>query len=374
MAKGFPVGGVSVGRVPVGTVPVRSDVAAMRRAIELAEHGLGQTSPNPIVGCVVLDANGVKAGEGFHAVAGGPHAEIAALADAGNRAEGGTAVVTLEPCRHVGRTGPCTQALIEAGVARMVFAVADPGHDAGGGAAVLRAAGIDVEGGLLEAEAARSNQAWLHRARTGRPFVTWKYAATLDGRVAALDGTSRWITGEEARADVHKLRAHSDAIVVGTGTVFADDPQLTVRTGSVDSGGSVVSTSRQPLRVVVGRRALPSSARILDGAAATVQLTNHDPAQVLAELAGRDVVSVLLEGGPTLVAAFIEAGLVDRVIGYIAPVLLGAGRSLIDPLGIETIANALRWHIDDVRLVGTDVRITASPIADETARSSQAEE
>jgi len=200
--------------------------AAMRRAIALAELGFGSTSPNPIVGCVLVDQGGSVVGEGYHVRAGDPHAEVIALWDAGGRASGATAFITLEPCRHTGRTPPCTQALIDAGVSRVVFAVADPDPVAGHGADDLRAAGVLVDEGLLADEAARSNAAWLHHARTGRPFVTWKYAATLDGRVAAADGTSRWITGEAARHDVHLLRARSDAIVVGTGTVLADDPRL----------------------------------------------------------------------------------------------------------------------------------------------------
>ena len=206
-----------------------ADKAAMRRAIALAELGLGSTSPNPIVGCVLVGPDGSVVGEGYHVRAGDPHAEVIALRDAGGRAAGATAFITLEPCRHTGRTPPCTQALIDAGVSRVVFAVADPDPVAGHGADDLRAAGLVVEEGLLAEEAARSNAAWLHHARTGRPFVTWKYAATLDGRVAAADGTSRWITGEAARHDVHLLRARSDAIVVGTGTVLADDPHLDVR-------------------------------------------------------------------------------------------------------------------------------------------------
>ncbi len=329
-----------------------AELTAMRRAIALGERGLGGTSPNPIVGCVILDAGQRVVGEGFHERAGGPHAEVRALADAGERARGGTAVVTLEPCRHYGRTGPCTQALIDAGVARVLFAVADPGAAAGGGAGVLAAAGIDVKGGLLEAEAARSNEAWLHRARTGRPFVTWKFAATLDGRVAAADGSSRWITGDQARRDVHVLRCRSDAIVVGTGTALADDPSLTARD---------ISTSRQPLRVVVGRRALPPSANVLDDAAPTLLLPEHDPAVVLKTLADKQIVSVLLEGGPRLAAAFMVAGLVDKMVGYLAPAFLGKGASVLGDIGIATIADASRWHIDDVERVGDDVRIVARP-------------
>jgi diaminohydroxyphosphoribosylaminopyrimidine deaminase / 5-amino-6-(5-phosphoribosylamino)uracil reductase len=331
-----------------------SDAAMMRRAIALAELGLGSTSPNPIVGAVIVGVDGTIVGEGFHERAGGPHAEAMALLDAEGRARGASVFVTLEPCRHTGRTPPCTQALIDAGVARVVYAVDDPDPVAGHGAADLRAAGIAVEAGVLHDEAARSNAAWLHRGRTGRPYVTWKYAATLDGRVCAADGTSRWITGEAARHDVHLLRARSDAIVVGTGTVLADDPRLDVRLPGL------AATSR-PLRVVVGRRELPAAAGVLDESAPTVQLRDHDPASVLAYLAERDVVGVLLEGGPTLAGAFVAAGLVDRVVAYIAPALLGAGRPALGDAGIETLSAALRLHIDAVDLVGDDVRIVLTP-------------
>ncbi len=329
------------------------EVAAMARAIDLAELGLGTTSPNPIVGCVIVDAAGVVVGEGFHRRAGEPHAEAIAIADADGRARGATAFVSLEPCRHAGRTPPCTEALIDAGIARVVFAVHDPSPDAAGGAAVLTAAGIVVQRGLLEAKAVRSNAAWLHRVRTGRPFVTWKYAATLDGRVAAADGTSRWITGEAARLDVHLLRSRSDAIVVGTGTALADDPRLDVRL----PGG----TAARPLRVVVGHRQLPATARVLDDSAPTLLLDEHDPVAVLKQLTERDIVSVLLEGGPKLAGAFVAAGLVDRVVAYLAPALLGAGLPALGEAGIETISGALRLQVDAIDLVGDDVRVVATP-------------
>jgi diaminohydroxyphosphoribosylaminopyrimidine deaminase / 5-amino-6-(5-phosphoribosylamino)uracil reductase len=329
-------------------------LTAMRRAIALAELGLGSTSPNPIVGCVIVGPDGSVVGEGYHARAGEPHAEVIALRDAGERALGATAFVTLEPCRHTGRTPPCTQALIEAGVSRVVFAVPDPDPVAGHGADDLRAAGVLVEEGLLGDEAARSNAAWLHHVRTGRPFVTWKYAATLDGRVAAADGTSRWITGEAARHDVHLLRARSDAIVVGTGTVLADDPRLDVRLPEAPN-------ANRPIRVVVGRRAIPAASKVLDDAAPTVLLTDHDPKSVLAYLSGRDVVSVLLEGGPTLAGAFVAAGMVDRVVAYLAPALLGAGPAALGDAGIETLRSALRLHVDAVDQMGDDIRIIATP-------------
>jgi diaminohydroxyphosphoribosylaminopyrimidine deaminase/5-amino-6-(5-phosphoribosylamino)uracil reductase len=329
------------------------EIAAMRHAITLARRGLGSTSPNPIVGCVILDDAQRVVGEGFHRRAGGPHAEAAALRAAGVRARGGTAVATLEPCRHTGRTGPCTQALIEAGVTRVVYAVPDPSPRARGGADQLRSAGIEVVGGVLADEAARSNEAWLHFASTGRPFVTWKFAATLDGRTAAADGTSRWITGAAARDDAHRLRGEHDAVMVGSGTALVDDPSLTVRRG--------VLTSRQPLRVVVGRRELPSSAKVFDDAAPTLTVREHDPDLVLKELAGRDVVSVLLEGGATLAGAFMRAGRVDKVVAYLAPAFLGAGKSVLADAGITTISDILRWRVDDVEAVGRDLRLTARP-------------
>ncbi|HEY0870820.1 MAG TPA: bifunctional diaminohydroxyphosphoribosylaminopyrimidine deaminase/5-amino-6-(5-phosphoribosylamino)uracil reductase RibD [Acidothermaceae bacterium] len=333
-----------------------SDASLMRRAIELAELGLGSTSPNPIVGAVIVDGDGTVVGQGFHARAGEPHAEVVALRDAGGRAQGATVFVTLEPCRHTGRTPPCTQALIDAGVSRVVYAVDDPDPVAGHGAANLRTAGIAVEAGLLHDEAARSNAAWLHFTRTGRPYVTWKYAATLDGRVSAADGSSRWITGEAARHDVHVLRSRSDAIVVGTGTVLADDPRLDVRL----PGGAI---THQPLRVVVGRREIRHTAKVFGGSAPSLQIADHDLASVLKSLAERDVVSVLIEGGPTLAGAFVAAGLVDRIVAYIAPALLGSGLPALGDAGIETLSDALRFHVEAIDLVGDDVRITATTSA-----------
>ena len=326
----------------------------MQRAIELAARGLGSTSPNPVVGCVILAADGGSAGEGWHEYAGGPHAEVAALADAGLRARGGTAVVTLEPCAQTGRTGACTTALLNAGIARVIYAVSDPNPAMAGGAALLRAAGVEVESGVLEAEASRGNEAWLHAVRTKRPFVIWKYAASLDGQVAAADGSSRWITGPDARRDVHRLRSEVDAVAVGVGTVIADDPQLTVR--------SEPPAARQPLRVVFDRTGrTPADARIHDHTAETV-ITSQSPEDALNGLYERGVVSVLLEGGPTLAGAFWEAGLIDKVIGYTAPALLGSGRfPVFLGGGIESIASAGRLELDDVTRFGDDVRLTSYP-------------
>ncbi|MGW0311902.1 bifunctional diaminohydroxyphosphoribosylaminopyrimidine deaminase/5-amino-6-(5-phosphoribosylamino)uracil reductase RibD [Streptomyces flavidovirens] len=353
----------------------------MRRAVALAARGLGSTSPNPVVGCVVLDADGQLAGAGFHQRAGGPHAEVHALREAGERARGGTAYVTLEPCNHTGRTGPCAQALVAAGIARVVYAVADPNPQATGGAGTLRAAGVQVEQGLLADEAQAGNAAWLTSVRLGRPYVRWKYAATLDGRIAAADSTSRWITSAEARADVHRLRAEADAVIVGSGTMRADDPHLAVR-GTEDTDGV-----NQPLRVVVDTNAaaVKPGARVLDDAAPTLiavaedadaahlaeagadvvrlprAATGLDIHALLAALHTRGVRSVLLEGGPTLAGAFVAGGVVDTVTGYLAPVLLGAGPAALADAGITTITEALRLDVTETVRVGPDLRITAVP-------------
>ncbi|MFF8276167.1 bifunctional diaminohydroxyphosphoribosylaminopyrimidine deaminase/5-amino-6-(5-phosphoribosylamino)uracil reductase RibD [Streptomyces lateritius] len=352
----------------------QADITAMRRAIVLAARGLGSTSPNPVVGCVVLDASGHQVGEGWHQRAGGPHAEIHALREAGVLARGGTAYVTLEPCNHTGRTGPCAEALLEAGISRVFYAVGDPNPQATGGADTLRAAGAEVFGGLLADEAEAGNIAWLTSVRLGRPHVTWKYAATLDGRIAAADGTSRWITSAESRADVHRLRAEADAVVVGSGTARTDDPHLAVRD---------IEEAVQPLRVVVDTEAtaVKPGARILDDAAPTLIAVAEDAETPLTDvvrlpradrglsvpalldaLHERGVRSVLLEGGPTLAGAFVAAGAVDKVVGYLAPVLLGAGPNALADAGITTIADALRLHVTETVRIGPDLRITATPV------------
>jgi diaminohydroxyphosphoribosylaminopyrimidine deaminase/5-amino-6-(5-phosphoribosylamino)uracil reductase len=330
------------------------ETAAMRRALALACTPTVPLGPNPRVGAVVLDADGRQVGEGFHRGAGGPHAEIEALASAGERAQGATVVVTLEPCNHTGRTGPCAQALVDAGVARVVYAQDDPNPLATGGRQTLTAAGVEVEGGLLSDEAAEVNHVWTFAMRHRRPFVTWKFATTLDGRSAADDGTSRWITGPAARHDVHRLRALCDAILVGTGTVETDDPQLTVR----DSDDQPWPAYRQPLRVVMGRRALDPDRQVFDASADTVQLRTRDPSEVLTDLFARDRQHVWLEGGPTVAAAFLAAGLVDEVIAYVAPALLGSGRAAVAELGVTTIGDMLRFELVEATRVGDDVRIT----------------
>ncbi|MER7275931.1 bifunctional diaminohydroxyphosphoribosylaminopyrimidine deaminase/5-amino-6-(5-phosphoribosylamino)uracil reductase RibD [Dactylosporangium sp. NPDC000244] len=335
------------------------DGTFMRRAIELARLSLGETSPNPNVGCVLVAPDGQIVGEGRTAPAGGPHAEVRALLAAGERARGATAYVTLEPCDHTGRTGPCSRALVSAGVARVVVGVADPNPVAAGGAETLRSAGVAVEvGSVLHESAHDAMEGWLTAVTRGTPYVIWKFAATLDGRSAAADGTSKWITSPDARADVHRLRAGVDAIIAGIGTVLADDPQLTVRSAQG------VLAERQPLRVVVtgerGAELERGGFRVMDRAAATWVARGGDLPAMLRELYARGVRVALLEGGPTLAGAFLAAGLVDRVVAYLAPKLLGAGPAALGFAGISSIAEALTLDVVDLARIGPDVRLTAT--------------
>ena len=338
--------------------------SAMRRALELAASPGVPLGPNPRVGCVLIDAAGRTVAEGFHRGAGHPHAEVDALTRAGDSARGTTAVVTLEPCNHTGRTGPCAQALIAAGVRRVVVAQRDTNPVAVGGAESLRAADVDVETGLLADEARALNQVWTFAVEHGRPFVTWKVATTLDGRIAAVDGSSRWVSSPAARLDSHRLRTACDVMLVGTNTVAVDDPHLTAR----DPQGRPLPV--QPLRAVMGERDLDPDRRVFDSAAETVRLRTRDPESALKELFARDRQHVLLEGGPTLAAAFVSADLVDEVVAYLAPMVLGAGRSAVGDLGITTISAALHLPVTGVTVLeplndGDDVnvRITMSRAA-----------
>lgn len=317
----------------------------MREAIALAQDPQAPEGENPRVGCILVAADGAVVGRGFHRGAGTPHAEVVALAEAGDRARGATAVVSLEPCRHTGRTGPCTQALLDAGVVRVVFAQGDPTDAAAGGAGILRAAGVDVVAGVLEEQARQVNEEWTFAVTHGRPFVTWKCAVSLDGRVAGPDGGPTALTGPAARRQVHLLRARVGAIIVGTGTALVDDPALTVREGVRLAGPA-------PLRVVVGSRPLPAGARVLDDAAPTLLTLEPDPRRLLADLYARGVRHALLEGGPTLAAAFREAGVIDRIDWYVAPVLLGAG-----PVALPSAAGLAEVDVRAVTLVGEDVRV-----------------
>ena len=325
--------------------------AAMRLAVEHADLVKGATYPNPPVGAVILDRDGRVVGVGGTQPTGSAHAEVMALRRAGRLAAGGTAVVTLEPCNHHGKTAPCVDALLEAGIASVVYAVSDPNPKAAGGAARLAAAGVhvlsDVQADLVATGPLRE---WLHKQRTGLPHVTWKYATSIDGRSAAADGSSQWITSEAARADLHRRRAAADAIVVGTGTVLADDPALTAR---LADGGLA---DRQPLRVVVGKREIPSEAKVLNDDSRTMVIRTHQPAEVLKALADRT--DVLIEGGPTLAGAFLRAGTIDRILAYVAPILLGGPITAVDDVGVPSIARALRWRYDGVERVGSDLLLS----------------
>ena len=359
-----------------------SDETFMRRALALAERGRGLTSPNPMVGAVVVHA-GAIVGEGFHARAGAPHAELEALRAAGGRAAGATLYVTLEPCNHQGRTPPCAPAVLASGVTRVVAALADPNpFVAGGGATVLRAAGVAVETGVLAEEAGAQNRVFVTAMRERRPHVTLKAGMTADGKIADVHGAARWITGEAARAEAHRQRSESDAIVVGVTTVLRDDPALTVRLGA--------PWPREPYRVVLDTNArTPVSAKLIAGATparAVIAVGEGAPARrvaaleaagavvlrcptrdgrvavdaVLSALFAREVRAVLLEGGGEVHAAFLEAGLVDRVTLFVAPLILG-GRdapTVVGGAGRE-LKSAVRLGALEARRVGTDLLIEA---------------
>lgn len=333
---------------------------AMRRAIELAARGPDR-GPNPRVGCVLLAAGPADArrellGEGRHRGAGTAHAEVAALADARARGvdvPGGTAVVTLEPCAHTGRTGPCVDALLEAGIAEVVYAVDDPNPAAAGGAELLRASGVTVRTGVEAAAAEELIRVWATTARLGRPYVTLKLAMSLDGKIAAADGTSQWLTSSVARQHAHRTRARVDAIAVGAGTALADDPALTARTPD----GDVLP--KQPLRVVLGERDLPASAQLRDGRAQLLQLRTHDVAAALGELADREIRHVLVEGGATVAGALLRADAVDELHVYLAPLLLGEGTAAVAPFGVDTLEAARRWRVIDTERLGPDLFVRA---------------
>jgi diaminohydroxyphosphoribosylaminopyrimidine deaminase/5-amino-6-(5-phosphoribosylamino)uracil reductase len=355
----------------------------MRRALELAARGTGLASPNPLVGAVVI-RDGEVVGEGWHEGPGTPHAEIVALDAAGDRARGATLYLTLEPCAHHGRTPPCAPRVVAAGVGRVVTAMQDPNPLVDGrGLATLHEAGVDVSLGVLEADAFRLNEAFVKHLHTGLPFVTLKMAASLDGKVAARDGSSRWITGEEARAEVHRMRGAADAVMVGAGTVVRDDPSLTVRLPGW--------AGRPPSRIIVdGRGIVPETSKVFtDGLAPTLVVTTHDaPVErrrawersgsevlvmpgagaslvpldsLLTELGKRDVQRLLLEGGPTLNWEAVRSGLVDEIVFYVAPVLVGGedAPSILMGDGIPTIADGVPLDIREVSRIGSDVKVVA---------------
>lgn len=336
------------------------ETAAMRRALELALLG-PRAGVNPQVGCVLLAPDGRVLAEGWHHGAGTPHAEVDALSHLAKSADarGATAVVTLEPCNHHGRTGPCSQALIDAGVSRVLYAVPDPGEASAGGGERMRAAGLDVESGLLRDEAEEAIRPWLTAMRLRRPFVTVKWASSLDGRAAATDGSSRWITGPAARDDVHRRRSEHDAIVVGTGTVLADDPALTAR-----SARGLLE--HQPVPVVIGTRPVPPGAAVRRHPHPLRVHATHDLGAVLASLFDDGVRSVFVEGGPTLASAFLRAGLADEIVAYVAPTLLGGPVVALGDLGVPTIDRQRRLRLTSVELLGDDLRLVARPRASDT--------
>ena len=317
----------------------------LERALELAERGRGTTHPNPVVGAVVV-CEGEVVGEGWHERAGGPHAEVVALEAAGERARGATLYVTLEPCAHHGRTPPCADAVVEAGIARVLCACSDPNPKTdGAGLRRLREAGVTVElaDEDLAVRARRQNEAYRVWVVEGRPFVTYKAAVTLDGRVAAAGGEARWISGEESRRRVHELRAASDAVAVGMGTARAENPVLTARD---------VAVARQPRRLAFGHGPLPEGSEL--------ELLERPLADELRRLAGEGVQSLLLEGGPTLAGAFLRAGLVDKLLLFVAPALVGGDDAppLFAGPGAPTLADALRVHELEVDRAGADLVVT----------------
>jgi diaminohydroxyphosphoribosylaminopyrimidine deaminase/5-amino-6-(5-phosphoribosylamino)uracil reductase len=340
---------------------------AMRHAVSLSAHGPA-FGVNPRVGCVIHAATadgalGEPIAEGWHRGVGTPHAEVDALSRLGPaQSRGATAVVTLEPCNHFGHTGPCSEALIAAGIGRVVFAVSDPGRHSGGGAERLRQAGVTVDGGVLADEVEEAMRVWLTAERLRRPFVTLKWASSLDGRSAAADGTSQWITGTAARQRVHEQRERSDAILVGTGTVLADDPSLTAR----GDGGELMP--HQPIPVVVGETAIAASAKVLHHPQRAIVTGSRDLPAILADLFDRGIRHAFVEGGPTLASAFVASGLVDEYLVYLAPVLLGGDRLATGDIGVGTIGEARRLSIDSIERLGDDLLVVARPAHDRTRK------
>lgn len=323
----------------------------MLRAITLSLLGLGRTCPNPIVGAVVVDSSGLIVGEGFHA--GKEHAEVLALAATVVSLDDCTLYVTLEPCNHFGKTPPCSKAIIESGIRRVVFAVEDPNPIAIGGAQVLRDAGIEVISGICRDQAAWANRAWLHKISQGRPYFTWKIASTIDGFTAAADGTSQWITGIESRQDVHSLRAQSDAILIGTGTAIADNPSLLPH---------LIDDDRRPMRYVMGNRTLPAQSQLLNDGHPTTLITSHNSMELLASLSALGANQVLVESGSVLGTALMNEGLIDAIVLYQAPSIMGSGSRAIGDLGISTLSAALDWHFAEVEMIGRDLKVLLTQV------------
>jgi len=332
---------------------VLSAEAAMARAIDCARLGLGKTYPNPIVGAVITSATGEVLSEGFHQ--GGDHAEVIALNAVKEIPAGSIIYISLEPCNHHGKTPPCVDAIINAGIKKVVYAVSDPNPIATGGAERLRAAGVEVESGIGEEQARLENRAWLTKIELGRPRITWKIASTMDGKVAASDGTSKWITGDLARTDVARMRSQVDGIVTSTATVIADDPLLTSK-----------GLGKNPVRIVMGATELSAKMQISNDASETVLIKSRNFDELLSLAEERGFNDLLIESGPTFGTALLRANLIDEIVLFQAPTLLGSGTPSIGDLGITNIAGRLDFEISDVEVIGSDLKITLFKSANST--------
>ena len=324
---------------------VLSADTAMARAIECASYGLGKTFPNPIVGAVVTSATGEFISEGFHQ--GADHAEVIAIKGAKEIPAGSILYVSLEPCNHHGKTPPCVDAIIESGIKKVIYAISDPNPVAAGGSERLRSAGIEVVSGIGDIQASHENRAWLTKIKKGRPRITWKIASTMDGKVTAADGSSKWITGELARTDVAKIRSQADAIVTSTTTVSADDPLLTSK-----------GLGKNPIRIVMGLSEIKGDSQILGSDAETVLIKSHDFKELISLANDRGFNQLLIESGPTLGTALLRADLIDEIILFQAPTFLGSGKPSIGDLGISNISGRLDFDITDVEVIGADLKIT----------------
>jgi len=323
---------------------------AMQHAIALSEKGLGKCAPNPIVGAVIIDASGNILAEGFHdRMTSNDHAEVVAIKKAGKQAAGSTMVVTLEPCDHFGTTGPCTRAIIDAGISTVVYAVNDPNAIAAGGAEKLKAAGIKVIEGVMGEEATFSNRAWLTKIKKKRPFFIWKVATTLDGMIAASDGTSKWISNEISREDVQKLRRESDAILVGTNTVIADNPNLTPK-------GEFHGYTHNPFRIICGEQDLPADSKIFNTQAETLVVKTRDLSLLVERLNQLDVNQVFVEAGSKLASAMVNAGLMDELVIYRAPSILGAGKVFFTQESHATIDDQIYLEHISTQVLGSDIK------------------
>ena len=320
--------------------------ALMSRADDMSKLGLGYTAPNPIVGCIIVDSKGNVIAEEFHN--GGAHAESKAINSLSAIPSDATLLTTLEPCNHHGKTEPCSDLIIKSGIKNVVFSIADPNPIAQGGSKKLRDAGLNVTSGVLTEKVEFTNRHWLQKIKTGRPYFTWKIAMTLDGKIAALDGSSKWITSVESRGDVSKLRSQADAVLIGTGTALADNPSL--NSHNIDR--------RQPLRIVMGKSEVPASHKLNDESAPTYFLKSHEATDLIELLSGLEVNQVLVESGPKLGTALLKQGLIDEIVAYIAPSILGSGSSFVGDLNISSLSERMDYQIHSFTQLGNDLCVT----------------